>query len=303
MARQRCCPSCQRWCWRCARPWRMMTLVGDAWLCVCGHPVQCTALVPSLLPACATCLHHLPGEAWHISTLQFCPSPAGVATHAIGCVHALGVNLPARHWMPLAAEAVAAEQHTVAQRTAALVVLSGLLYGAAKSGSAEDSNCLQLAATTLCSAHLGAAAAAADGAALRQQLLAACSNLLQWAGPASAGIGAQLFQLLLQLWAVEADSGAEASAAAAAEKSGAPDSASLTAAGVLAQLAAALGSASPADLCDQYGPAMLQSCLQVSGLAERSVPGGRAHALSQAPHVLGLQGRHLTCCPAACSPP
>ena len=217
--------------------------------------------------------------------------------HAIGCVHVLGVNLPARHWMPLAAEAVAAEQQTAGQRTAALVVLSGLLYSAAKSGSAVDSSCLQLAAVTLCGAQLGAAAAGADGVALQQQLLAACSNLLQWAGPASAGAGAQLFQLLLQLWAVEADSGAEASAAV--EKAAVPDTASLTAAAVLAQLVTVLGSASPADLCNQYGPAMLQSCLQVSEMAAGGGAGGHAHAVAE--HRLHLVFEHstLTCCPAA----
>lgn len=204
------------------------------------------------------------------------PLAAGVATHAVGCVHVLGVNLPPRHWMALSIEAVAAEQQSTPQRTAALVVLSALLHAASKAGAAVESESLQLAADTLSSSELAAAALAADGSALRLQLLAACFNLVRWAGPGSAAVASQLFQLLLQLQAAEVDSLAQASApeqaataatttaaAGAAAAAASSSSRPLTAAGVLAEMAAALGRASAADLCDMYGPAMLQRCVQV----------------------------------------
>lgn len=192
---------------------------------------------------------------------------AGVATHAVGCVHVLGCNLPPRHWMPLAAEALAAEQQGAAQRTAALVVLSGLLYAAPASAAGLDSDTLQLCAATLSGPGLAAAAVAPDGGALRQQLLAACSNLVRWAGPGIAAVGSQLFGLLLQLWSVEVDGSADqatqgssgSAAAAAGSAAAAP-----TAAAVLEQLAATLGRASAAGLCDLYGTEMLRCCTQVS---------------------------------------
>ncbi|KAL4440146.1 hypothetical protein ABPG75_003147 [Micractinium tetrahymenae] len=190
---------------------------------------------------------------------------AGVATHAVGCVQVLGCNLPPRHWMPLAAEAVAAEQQSIAQRTAALVVLSALLYAASKSGASLDSDALQLGAAALSSPSLAAAAAASDGGPLRQQLLAACSNLVRWAGARVAGVGPQLFGLMLQLWSAEAD-GSAAQPAAGSSGSAAVVSgdaaAAPTAAAVLDQLAAALGRASAAELCDLYGPEMLRRCTQ-----------------------------------------
>ena len=195
-------------------------------------------------------------------------SSAGVAVHAVGCVHVLGVNLAPRHWAPLAAEAVAAEQQSAAQRTAALVVLAGLLYAAAKAGAAVEGESLQLVAATLNSAQLAAAAAAPDGVPLRQQLLAAASNLVLWGGLSTAAVAPQLFQLLLQLWAAEADNGAAENAAVFAAPAGASGSAggapaAPTAAAVLHQLAAALGRGSAAELCEVYGPAMLASCMQV----------------------------------------
>lgn len=188
--------------------------------------------------------------------------PAGVATQAVGCVHVLGMNLPPRHWLPLAAELATAEQQSTAQRTAALVVLSALLYAASRAAVVADESSLQLAATTLASPQVADAAAASDGAALRQQVLAACSNLLRWAGPAVAPVAPQLFALLLRLWAADA---AAQQAAAALEQAMQPSSGSdsLTAAAVLEQLAAGLGAGSAAQLCERYGPGLLSQVIQV----------------------------------------
>ena len=184
-----------------------------------------------------------------------------MATHVVGCVHVLGVNLPAQHWLPLAAEMAMAEQQSVAQRTAALVVLSALLFAAAaRPGREVDASCLQLAAETLCSSQLADAAAAVDGTPLRQQLLAACSNLLRWTGPAAAPVVPHLFQLLLRLWSVEAAALHDAAAEQVAASSS-PDG-SLTAAAVLAQLAAVVGHGSAANLCAEHGRALLTRSIQ-----------------------------------------
>ncbi|PRW39200.1 dynein assembly factor axonemal [Chlorella sorokiniana] len=186
---------------------------------------------------------------------------AGVATQAVGCVHVLGVNLPPRHWLPLAAELATAEQQSAAQRTAALVVLSALLYAASRAAVPADDANLQLAVLTLASPQVADAAAATDGGAVRQQVLAACSNLLRWAGPAVAPAAPQLFALLLRLWAADA---AAQQAAAAPEQALQPTSSSdsLSAAAVLKQLAAAVGAASAAELCEGYGLALLSAGIQ-----------------------------------------
>lgn len=196
-----------------------------------------------------------------------------MAAHAVSCAHVLGCNLPPQHWMPLVAEAVAAEQQSLAQHTAALVVLSALLYAASATRSEPDSDALQLGAATLSSVSLVSAAVAPDGAALRQQLLSAISNLVRWAGPSIAAVGPQLFGLLLQLWSAEAEgsgdqpaAGSSAGAAAMARSAATAP----TAAAVLDQLAAALGRASASELCDLYGPKMLSRCTEV-----------RAHAVAR----------------------
>lgn len=201
-----------------------------------------------------------------------------MVTQAVGCAHVIGVNLPPRQWAPLAAELVAAEQQSAARRTAALVVLAALLHAAAKAGVEADGGCVQLVASTLCSPQLGEAAAAADGGPLQQQLLAACFNLLQWAGPAVTPVAPQLFQLLLRLWAIEAAAALDAAAEATARASAAADA--LTAAAVLDRLAAAVGQGSAADLCAQYGPALLSRCLQVSLGSERNAACKRSVACS-----------------------
>ena len=192
----------------------------DGSMLLWGDPVHERGVVCALSLGLGHSIHceSMPGVTWLSTTKQLngCQAIlAGVALHAVGCAHVLGVNVPAGHWMPLAAEAVAAQQQSMAQRTAALVLLSALLYAAAKSGSAADLDCMQLAAATLGSSQLLAEAAAADGQPERQQLLAACCNLLLWAGPAAAAVAPQLLQMLLQLWALEA-AGAELSRQGAA---------------------------------------------------------------------------------------
>lgn len=197
-----------------------------------------------------------------------------MATHAVGCLHVLGVNLPARHWLPLAAELATAEQQSAAQRTAALVALSALLYGAGRAGAEADAASVQLAAATLGSPGLSDEAAAPDGGLLRQQLLAATSNLVQWAGPGCAAVAPQLFQLLLRLWAVEAATQLDAAAEKAADAGSGADS--LTSAAVLEQLAAACGIGSAAGLCERYGPALLSQCMQASRGGRQAWEGMRA---------------------------
>lgn len=194
---------------------------------------------------------------------------AGVAAHAVGCVHVLGVSLPARNWMPLAAEGVAASQQSAAQRTAALVVLAALLHASCKAGADVDVQNMQLAASALVKAQqaVPVSASGADEAGLQQQLQAACSNLVHWAGRSSVAVAPQLFQVLLHLWAAEHDSQVAALTADVAAKSSTIDvSGGLTATAALAQLAAALDRPSPADLCGQYGLSLLQHGIQVGWL-------------------------------------
>lgn len=198
---------------------------------------------------------------------------ADVATQAVACVHVLGVNLPPRHWLPLAAELATAEQQSAAQRTAALVALSALLYAASRSGVPADESSLQLAAATLASPQVADAAAAADDGAARQQVLAACSNLLRWVGPAVVPAAPQLFALLLRLWAADAAAQqAVATVEQAMQHSSSNDS--LSAAAVLEQLAAAVGTASAPELCERYGLALLSGSVQVRAEKE-AVQGGQ----------------------------
>ena len=247
-------------------------LLRAALICVEGEALP---LLPTLLLALRSAVADDDGE---------------VARHAVGCLHVLGVTMPVRSWMPLAAEGVAgaaagaaagdsqqlAGRGGTAQRTAAaLVALSALLYAAGQAGSSSsssvaDCDSLQLAVAALGSASVAAAAGEADGLPVRQQLLAACTNLVSWAGPSCSVVAPQLFQLLLQLWAIDLDvqshSGAEVAAAAGQQVEGSSSSSSPvgpTAAGVLVQLAAALGSPSPSALCSLYGPALLQHVVQV----------------------------------------
>ncbi len=240
-----------------------MTQVGgrawDGWQnATCHVLAQC-------LPVCIAHLHR--SSSKQPVLLLASSFAAGVATQAVGCVHVLGVNMPPRHWLPLAAELATAEQQSAAQRTAALVVLSALLYAASRAAGQVDESSLQLAAATLASAQVADAASEADGGAVRQQVLAACSNLLRWAGPAVAPAAPQLFALLLQLKAAEA---AAQQAAAALEQVMQPSSTSdnLSAAAVLEQLAAAVGAGSAAELCERYGPALLSGCIQVGSVGK-----------------------------------
>lgn len=178
-------------------------------------------------------------------------------------MHVIGVNLPLRHSLPLVCELAAAEPQSAAQRTAALVLLSALLYAASRAAGPVEEGSLQLAAATLAGPQVADAAAAADGGPLRQQLLAACSNLLRWAGPAAAPAAPQLFALLLRLWAVEAAAVQEPAAEQPALPRASGDADSLTCAAVLEQLASAVGAGSAAELCKRYGPVLLSHSMQV----------------------------------------
>ncbi|KAI3431621.1 hypothetical protein D9Q98_004670 [Chlorella vulgaris] len=183
---------------------------------------------------------------------------AGVAMHGVGCVHVIGVNVPARNWMPLATECVAAEQ-SAAQRTAALVVLAALLHAACKAGTEVDAESIKLASTALDKALQATVAGTGQEEAAVQQLLAACSNLVCWAARSTSLVAPQLFQVLLQLWALQLSAGQSAAGAAGSMSSSAG---SLTAFDVLSQLAAALGMGSAAQLCEPYGLTVLQSDIQ-----------------------------------------
>lgn len=55
---------------------------------------------------------------------------AEVARHMVPAAQALGALVPARHWLPLAAQAASARSAAPEARACALVVLSALLYGA-----------------------------------------------------------------------------------------------------------------------------------------------------------------------------
>lgn len=225
--------------------WRQANLDSTSPLCDAN---ACRFCFCNKKPACLTCC--VPSVA------------ADVATQAVACVHVLGVNLPPRHWLPLAAELATAEQQSAAQRTAALVVLSALLYAASRSGVPVEESSLQLAAATLASPQVADAAAATDGEAARQQVLAACSNLLRSAGPAVVPAAPQLFALLLRLWAADAVAQqAAATVEQAMQHSSSNDS--LSAAAVLEQLAAAVGTASASELCERYGLALLSGSMQV----------------------------------------
>lgn len=185
--------------------------------------------------------------------------------HGVGCVHVIGVNVPARNWMPLATECVAAEQ-SAAQRTAALVVLAALLHAACKAGTEVDAESIKLASTALDKALQATVAGTGQEEAAVQQLLAACSNLVCWAARSTSLVAPQLFQVLLQLWALQLSAGQSAAGAAGSMSSSAG---SLTAFDVLSQLAAALGMGSAAQLCEPYGLTVLQSDIQVSCSAPR----------------------------------
>lgn len=167
----------------------------------------------------------------------------------------------------------------MASRTAALVLLSALLHAASRARAEADAASLDLCVSTL--ARSTALAAAADAGAMRRQLLAACSNLIQWAGPGTSRVAAQLFGVLLHLWSIDLETSEPASADlkphGADDKGG--DSTSLL---TLGQLARVLGQPAPAQLCQLYAPAVLQDAIKVS----RGSASGAACCSVSRPHAL-----------------
>lgn len=110
---------------------------------------------------------------------------------------------------------------STSQRTHTLVVLSGLIHAAGRARQPLAPGLLHSLAA--CLASDGMLAAAAEHAAVRQQLLAAAVNAMAWAGAAAGGDAAvtlPLHVVLLQLYGSEL-AAATAAAATAAPSSGA----------------------------------------------------------------------------------
>jgi hypothetical protein len=200
---------------------------------------------------------------------------ARVASQALDAAYVLGLNVPAKHWAPFAAEAVTAEHLTIAQRGTALRVLSGLLFAAGAAGQPAEQGTVELVAGGLGHREL-------DHPQLHAQLLAAASSLLLWSKRQCAGVASELLQLLLRVQAAERSraaasvpveaavgiaAGQAALTAAAVQGSNATvATAQLTAGAVTAELAAACGLGSAQELCDQLAPRLLPAICQVSGL-------------------------------------
>ncbi|KXZ49991.1 hypothetical protein GPECTOR_18g147 [Gonium pectorale] len=149
-----------------------------------------------------------------------------VASYVVSCVHVIGAHVSPAEWLPRmidmlapaggggggveavnggAAEAAAAGRGSgglsTSQRTHALVVLSGLLHAAGRAGRELPPALLAALAGVL--AEEGMLAAAAEHAAVRQQLLAVTSNTLAWGGAACAAVALPLHVVLLQLYGSE----------------------------------------------------------------------------------------------------
>jgi hypothetical protein len=228
-----------------------------------------------LLYAEASALQYLPAVLQSLR-VGLGDDDAGVASHTLGAVHVLGMNVPAKHWAPFALEAVAAEQLSMAQRGTGLRVLSELLFAAGASGQPADQAMVQLLAGALGHREL-------DHPQLHGQLLAAASNLLRWGKQQCSTVAAELLQLLLRMQAAErsraaasaaieaAGSGAAVQAAAIVQGGVTAAAAQLTTDEVMGELAAACGLGSAQEVCNQLAPRLLPAICQVRGPRGRGI--------------------------------
>lgn len=213
-------------------------------------------------------MQHLPGI---ISAIQagIADEDAGVAAEAMAAAHVLGVHTPPRHWAPFVAEALSGEQLTPAQRATGLRVLNALLHAAGAAGQPSEQETVALLAGVLGREGLVAAEAQQLQVQLQEQQLAAVSELLRWGGQQCSTVALELLRLLLEAAARE-NASAAAAATAAGEAAAVGGSAAApgavappTAAGVVAELAAACGLGTAQQLCDQLAPRLLPLLSQV----------------------------------------
>lgn len=166
---------------------------------------------------------------------------ADVAKRVVACVHALGAHTRPEHWLPLAADGLAAARLSAGQRASALVSLSALLHAASLARRPATAELATQLAVTLSAPDV--TAAAVEHPAVQAQLLSAVRSAVAWLGPEAAEptVSASLYRVLLQLHGHEQDAARQAVVAS-----------------VLAELAAAARLAGPAELARRHGPAILQ---------------------------------------------
>ncbi|GBF89235.1 hypothetical protein Rsub_02112 [Raphidocelis subcapitata] len=249
-----------------------------------GARAMGAALLPALLPpllrelgewtiaqrcAAARCLHALLVLAGGAATPQLArlvpalcsavgDDDADVAGRVAACVRVVGALVPAAHWLPLAADAVADGKAGAGARANALVVLSRLAHAAGRAGQRLAPQ--QLAALAAALGGDEALGAAAEHAGARAQLLVAVRAVLEWAGAAAGepAVAGPLYRALLQLHgSAEADGPAAAGEAAAVRETLAQLEA------VAARAAANSGGESAGGgggvLCAALGPPLLES--------------------------------------------
>ncbi|KAG6553495.1 hypothetical protein Mapa_004407 [Marchantia paleacea] len=122
-----------------------------------------------------------------------------VAQQVIAAVQALGFYVRAENWLPFVLDSVTDSRSSEALRANGLVVLAGLLFGTPKH-TLPNELVLQLS-SGLCQADVRCS----DHPAVRRQLLAVVTNLLNAAETISSPSALNLFLTLLQLQSVEED--------------------------------------------------------------------------------------------------
>jgi hypothetical protein len=252
------------------------------------------ALLPQLLPpllrelgewtvamrcSAARCLHALLVLAGPAATPQLgrllpalCAAvgdeEAEVAARVAACARFVGALVPAAHWLPLAADAVADGKTGNSARANTLVVLATMLHAAGCATQRVEP--AQLAALAAAVGGDDVLAAAAEHAGARLQLLAAVCALLAWAGAAAGApaMAALLYRALMQLHgSAEAEGPAGAGEVAAVRETllqleHAVESNAAAAAAGDAAAAAVGGTASSGNsglLCAAYGAPLLEA--------------------------------------------
>eukprot|EP00798_Chlamydomonas_sp_ICE-L_P021005 gene21005-27864_t len=125
---------------------------------------------------------------------------ADVAARIIASVHAVGVHVEARRWMPLVLDHLSNAKLTISQKANSLVVVAGLLHSAGRANQPLPSDMLLLLASTLISEDIRGGC---EHPAVRQQLLAVSGNALRWGQSRCLEVSRQLYTLLLQLYGFE----------------------------------------------------------------------------------------------------
>lgn len=203
---------------------------------------------------------------------------AEVVGHMRGCMRAVGAFVAPAVWLPLLLDQLGSSRPSPASKANALAVLAALLSAAACAGAPAEPALLGALAGTLAGEELRGV----DHPAVRAQLLSVVGSLLQWAGPLAAGVAAQLYLLLLQLYGAAAGAGGGGGGADAGLL-GALDAA-------FEQLAAAAG----VEARDVSGAAALSAAHGASVLEAVAAAGEASGWHAGAPHVQVLCALLLT---------